>query len=154
MSPQKPILIFILLSSLLLACMHNTSVSTYLEIHSLKNKFHSIIVLTEEGCPNCNSNLADVIAHSKFDSTLLVVNALGTVIDLTELRQNEMSNTIVYDYQENYKEFGLKGSGVILLNENLEVDSVIKIDARDLVQQLEFVKNLSNENKHKKNIVE
>lgn len=143
MSLQKAILKFILWSSLLLSCVSNNKVHNYLEDRDLGTAYHSIIILTEKGCPSCNSNLANTISSFDFDSTLIIVNALGTIIDLTYINQNKLKNPIVFDFQEEYERLGLKGSGVILLNENLEVDSVFKIDARELVQQLEFVKSLS-----------
>lgn len=142
MTLTKPILIFILLSSVFLSCKQENKFHKYLESQQLRTAYHSIIILTEKGCPACNSSLANTITRHTFDSTLIVVNALGTIIDLTEIKQNELENTLIYDYKEEYHELGLKGSGVILLNENLEVDSIFKIDAIQLTQQLEFVRNL------------
>lgn len=123
--------------------MSNNKVHNYLEDRDLGTAYHSIIILTEKGCPSCNSNLANTIVSFEFDSTLIIVNALGTIIDLTDINQNLHNNSIIFDYQEEYKGLGLNGSGVILLNENLEADSIFKIDARELVHQLEFMKSLS-----------
>ena len=65
----------------------------------------------------------------------MVINALGTIIDLTDIKKNQLNNTLVYDYQEQYKKLGLNSSGVILLNNQLEIDSIFKIDAHQLAQQ-------------------
>lgn len=145
MTLKKPILKFILSISMFIACTEQSNVSTYLNNHHLENKYHSIIVLTEKGCPNCNSNLANTITDIAFDSTLLVVNALGTVIDLTDIRKNDLKNDLIYDYKEDYKELGLSGSGVILIDENLEIDSIIRLDASELLQQLNFIQTLSQD---------
>lgn len=145
----KPILTFILLISVFLSCKQKNKFHEYLESHQLGKTYHSIIVLTEKGCPPCNSGLANTVTQHKFDSTLIVVNALGTLIDLTEIKKNVLENTLVFDYKEEYYELGIKNSGVILLNKNLEIDSIFKIDAMQLTQQLEFVKSLSTIDKIK-----
>lgn len=145
MTLTKPILIFTLLSSVLVACTADKKAAIFLKNQDLGTAYHSIVVLTEKGCPTCNSSLASTITSLQYDSTLMVINALGTIIDLTDIKQNQLNNTLVYDYKERYKELGLNGSGVILLNNQLEIDSIFKIEARQLPQQLAFIKGLALE---------
>jgi len=146
MTLTKPILIFTLLSSLLFSCAEDKKAHNYLKNQNLGTAYHSIVVLTEKGCPTCNSSLANTITSLQYDSTLIVVSALGTIIDLTDIQQNQLNNTLVYDYQEQFKELGLFDSGVILLNNQLEIDSIFKIEAQQLPQQLAFIKRLSKGN--------
>lgn len=143
MTLTKPILIFTLLSSMLAACTADKKVTLFLKNQDLGTAYHSIVVLTEKGCPTCNSSLASTITSLHYDSTLMVINALGTNIDLTDIKENQLNNTLVNDYKEHYKELGLNGSGVILLNHQLEIDSIFKIEAQQLSQQLAFIKQLA-----------
>ena len=146
MTLTKHILIFTLLSSVLLSCKQENKLHTYLANRQLGMAYHSIVILTEKGCPACNSALANTLTSYEYDSTLIVVNALGTVIDLTNIKQNKLNNTIVLDYQEEYREWGGHGSSVILLNKEVEIDSIINIEARQLSEQLAFIKRLTKKN--------
>lgn len=139
--------IFIILSSTLLSCSEE-KLSEHLT-QDLSNK-SSIVILSEKGCSVCNEKLANAITSQKYDSTLILVSALGVNIDISGIQENKYANDIVFKHNLDLSSLGIEQSGVILLSKEKNIDSIININALEIEEQIQLVKSLYNTSENQK----
>ena len=107
--------------------------------HSLKN----ILVLTEDGCPNCNRSFALLLERQVANpKSLLIVSALGNYVDISTFLINEERNNVLYDFKGEYKQLNIsEGTSAIFMNENWLIDTIIPIRAKGISETLEYINN-------------
>jgi len=99
----------------------------------------NILVLTENGCPNCNRSFAIFLEQQLLnEQTLCVVSAQGHIIDLSPFIDNE-NILLDFDGELKRKYPFINQSSAILLDKNGTVDTVVEIEATDLEQSLKYL---------------
>lgn len=112
----------------------------FLEEHgSTGEGVHTVLVLTDAGCPSCNRSFMRFITdHVDRPATRVVVSAVGRHFDISGLLDRKGS--IIWDNTDGFVELGiLEGSGAVLLDGG-RVDTVIPLQAADIERSLAYLK--------------
>lgn len=112
----------------------------YYGSHSIStDSLGAVLVLSEQGCPQCNRAFALFCADHLNDPSVSVLStASGLRFDMAELLQD--TSRVLWADQHDVSAFGIaEGSGVILMEEG-RIDSIVHIKASDLEPTLAFLK--------------
>lgn len=141
---------YLVLLSMLLACDDTDTLTAdvnsrriealiqYYEPAITLDDLKAILVVSEEGCLTCNRAFAHLAEAHLSDSTILLwMSAVGTGLDISSFKAHR--DRIIWDLDDLLKKEGLLlGSGAILLK-NARIDTIIRIDARNLGQTLDHL---------------
>lgn len=111
----------------------------FLEIFSYNyEEVSAVLVLTEEGCPTCNRSFASLIENYIDDpKAVCVVSAKGNRIDLSSFIN---SDRVIIDMDNTFGELQLtEGTASIFLAPSGLIDTVVKIKAQTLEQDLNYI---------------
>lgn len=105
----------------------------------LKPTTSKLFILTENGCMSCNKEFSEVLSHCLSDtSCVFLIGTQGSYIDITRFAP---SKNVFID--QSLTETGytfFHQSKIIYLN-NTQIDTILTINAREMIQQLEFIKS-------------
>ena len=146
---ESKFLSFLILISLMIVGCSESSTKTskdyeelkeYLEkIHSFKltPKINSVYVLTDKGCMPCNKKFAKKLEQIDKDSSLVLITAKQTSINLSGFDLSSKKNLLSDVYFSNDYPF-LRRSKVVYLGDK-KIDSVIELNARELDNQFSVI---------------
>lgn len=66
----------------------------------IARSFEHIFILSEYGCPVCNSILYNYMLKADHENSLYIISNLGSRLDLTKFETNISNATVVYDYRD------------------------------------------------------
>ena len=93
----------------------------------------AIFVLTEQNCMPCNKKLSDFMVNNNQKELVYLIKASGAAVDISPYE--DMQGNIFYSYDDPPL---FNESQVILLN-NKSVDTIIKINAKTIYDDLDFI---------------
>lgn len=98
----------------------------------------AIIVISENSCLTCNQKFAEFAGkHINKPHIKYIVTAEGGLFD-TRIFEN--AENVFIDYENRIHENGIiKSSGVIFLKRNMEIDSIINIEAYNIIETFEYL---------------
>ena len=140
----------VLLVSFLMACSvieekESTKLKHFVESKGFAyESFHSILLITEYGCPQCNKSFASLMTQQQENPKMLyVVSARGTFVDISGLF--EFKN-VLKDFQNEFKTLSLTNkSSCIFLDDKGEIDTLVEINAKGLESSLAYISNRLND---------
>ena len=102
--------------------------------------YKAVIVIDDNTCPSCNrkfaSQMSDYVGR---EDIAFVVAASGGAFDT---RKFENSGNTILDRDREFMQTNiLQSSGVIFMDSNHQVDTIINIDAFSLKESLDFIAN-------------
>lgn len=105
--------------------------------------FRSILVITEYGCPQCNKSFAGLMSQQQENPQMLyIVAARGTIVDISELFDFK---NLIKDFGNEFKSLNLTDkSSCIFLTEQGTIDTLVKIEARNLKGSLDYISTRLN----------
>jgi hypothetical protein len=102
----------------------------------ISNKYNKIYVLTEQGCLPCNTKFTKFVANKiNEDSTLIIVNASGVYVDISEFLDKK--ENIFFTKQSSND--SLFNTSKILFLKNNQLDTIIYINPSKLQSQFEYI---------------
>lgn len=117
-----------------------TELKSYLDkIHTfqLTPKINSVYVLTDKGCMPCNKKFANKLKQMDKDSSLVLITAKQTSINLSGFDLSSKKNVLSDVYFSKDYPF-LRRSKVIYLGDK-KIDSVIELNVRELDNQFNVI---------------
>ena len=113
---------------------------------SIKNKIHTIYVLTENGCNNCNKSFLHLLIKvQKQDSTLILIVASGSRIDISEINSNS-KNVLFSKNSKTEKAYELLEKSKVIYIENNKIDTILTIEAPQLGDQIHEIERRNSTN--------
>lgn len=103
------------------------------------DKTSLILVLSEEGCLNCDKSFSNLL--QKFinnPNALILITASGTRIDISSFQHDSIKNVFFDDRNEFSKLNLIEHSGAIFLNKN-QIDTIVSIEASEIEKQFQFI---------------
>jgi hypothetical protein len=141
---RKHLIYCVLINILLFSCAKRQNdyekITQYFQTKNieLKNGYSRIIVLTDNGCPSCTKSLARATEYSAQDTaTLWLITSLGNSIKIDDYIHKK---NVVIDWQMNEKELPIFSETKIIYLKTNDIDTIINIDAYELEEQLEYIK--------------
>lgn len=114
---------------------------TKAKMHGYDQETTSILILSEEGCMSCNkmfSNLLQCFINKP--NAIILISASGTRIDISPFQHDSIKN-VLFDESNEFSDLNLvEKSGAIFLHKG-QIDTIINIEARNLEEQLGYIKN-------------
>ncbi|WP_430614990.1 hypothetical protein [Flavobacterium sp. JP2137] len=99
-----------------------------------------ILVLTEEGCPNCNIYFAKAVTQFIDDpNAIIIANASGSRVDLSALNQAVKTANNVYVARVYNKGNSFVNETKVIYLEKDKIDTVITINAREIARQFNYI---------------
>lgn len=108
-----------------------------IHLFKLTPKINSIFVLTDKGCMPCNKKFAKKLKQMDKDSSLVLITAKQTSINLSGFDLSSKKNVFNDVYFSNDYPF-LRRSKVIYLGDK-KIDSVIELNVRELDHQFNVI---------------
>ena len=150
--PTKIIVSLIFLCAL--SCQEQTIDKTELLRNYLSSKnvvlddFNSILVLTENNCPNCTRSFSTLLQKQISNSTsLLIISSKGNIVDISPFLDSENQANIIHDFKGEFESLEMSdGANAIFLNDNRLIDTIVQIRAKDLENTLSYIENRLGKN--------
>jgi len=101
-----------------------------------RGNYKKIVVLTDIGCPTCQTHLSEFIEESTTESedVLYVINSSEKIVDLSHLRNN--SKNIVFDNKKLFYNYNLvHGSAAFFIDNNGKIVETIPLDNPASIQE-------------------
>ena len=102
------------------------------------NALKAVLVLTEEGCPNCNRSFAEFLQQQLSNPKVLcIVSAKGSRVDLSAFQN---SKKVLMDYKLEFKDLRIgQGTTAILLNPENLIDTIINVKSINLQNTITYL---------------
>lgn len=146
---ENKVLIYLSFISIFIICLscNNKKESDYNKISKYFENTHNIklnpnidkiIVITENGCPACNKNLANYALENFINSSsIILVTAKGSNLDISPFEN--LKENMYFDWNINPEEYNIfTDSKVIFFNSN-DIDTSITINANEIKNQFDFI---------------
>ena len=101
----------------------------------ISDSVQKIIIISEQGCHSCNKTLYDFFqSNKKNPNCYYIINALGTVLDLSEVKNNNDKNFKLLNSKDKF----FNETKIIMIN-NKKIDTIIKINAQEINAQISYI---------------
>lgn len=117
----------------------SAQLKTFIESKSINYApISSVLVITEDGCPQCNFSFAKLMEEQKDNEHLLyIISAKGTTVDISGLFNFK---NVIKDYKGEFKTLDISNkSCCIFLTPDQKIDTLIELKITSLESDLEYI---------------
>lgn len=99
-----------------------------------------VLVLTENGCPNCNRSFANFVKKQLSENGVIcIVSSQGKYLDLSPFLDHP---NVLFNFNDELKAGAIiHQTSALFINSNYQIDTLIGIQAKDLTATLDYLNN-------------
>ena len=140
---KKTLIRFLIFSSCIIGCnkqekyaTENSKLFNNKELN-ISSEIKTIFIVSEKGCHGCSKYLYNyILTKTSEKSSYFIVNATGMGLDITKSKNIKTKNFKIYRTSDEF----FNNTQIILVN-NKTIDTIIKINAPEILNQIAFIEN-------------
>lgn len=145
---NKYLLLLIIVASLFANCYSAKEVDMkYQKIQSIisdslqvSENFEHIFILSEYGCPVCNSQLYEYMLEAKHEKSLYIISNLGSRLDLTKFESNFNNAVVIFDYKDLMYRSKIIGNGSAYIHVvESSIDTIINLNIENIESSIRYI---------------